>query len=138
MKPTRNATDAHHTVTRYFDDLMSGDAERLIELMSSADYFVKIGTDAGEVVDRGKSAIDYYLHHVANAENLKIKFECLDVQERAHVAWFYTRQLWWLKWDGVREKLAMRMTGVLEKEDVLWKFVQIHASIGLPANSPRH
>ena len=49
------------------------------------------------------------------------------------MAWFYTRQIWRLKWLGNPEELAVRLTGVLEKEDGTWKFVQIHASVGVPA-----
>ena len=129
--PAKNPTGAYHAVTQYFDALISGDAECLIAMMSSADCFVKIGTDAGEFVEGGKNAIDYYRRHVASTEDFTIEFECLDVQEREHVAWFYTRQLWCLKWSGVREELVIRMTGVLEKEDGVWRFVQIHASVGM-------
>jgi ketosteroid isomerase-like protein len=123
--------NAYDTVKNYFEALTSGDASRLIEMMSSADYYVKIGTDSGEFVEGGKNAINYYKHHVASTEDFTIEFEHLDVQERDNVAWFYTRQIWRLKWKGVYEELAMRMTGVLEKEDGMWKFVQIHASIGV-------
>ena len=122
--------DAYNTVKNYFDALVEGDAPRLIEMMASADYYVKIGTDVGEFVEGGETAIDYYQHHAASTEDFTIMCEHLDVQERGDVAWFYTRQIWRLKWKGAFEQLAMRMTGVLEKEDGRWKFVQIHASIG--------
>ena len=123
--------DAYHTVKNYFDALVERDVPRLIDVMSSADYYVKIGTDIGEVVEGGENAINYYQHHVASTADFTITFEGLDVQERQNVAWFYTRQIWRLKWQGVFEELAMRMTGVLEKEDEKWKFVQIHASVGV-------
>ena len=124
--------DAYHTVKNYFDALVARDAPRLIGMMSSVDYYVKIGTDAGEYVESGTNAIDYYRQHVASTEDFTIQFEHLDVQERGDVAWFYTRQIWRLKWQDVFETLAMRMTGVLEKESGAWKFVQIHASLGVP------
>ena len=47
------------------------------------------------------------------------------------MAWFYTRQQWRLKWQGRYEELALRLTGVLEREAGAWKFAQIHASIGV-------
>jgi len=125
--------NAYETVKSYFDALVAGDAQRLLELISSADYYVKIGTDEGELVEGGRNAIDYYQHHVASTEDFTLEFECLDVQERDTVAWFYTQQIWRLKWQGVFEELSMRMTGVLEKENGKWKFVQIHASLGLPS-----
>ena len=129
---TRNPTHAYRTVTAYFDALVSGDVERLTGMMSAADCYVKIGTDVNEVIEGGENALEYYRHHAGCAEDFSIKFEKLDVQERDSVAWFYTRQWWCLKWCGVREELAMRMTGVLEKEDKCWRFVQIHASVGVP------
>lgn len=125
--------NAHNTVKTYFDALVTGDAPRLIEMMSSADYYVKIGTQVGESVEGIENAIDYYKHHVASTTDFTITFEHLDIQERESVAWFYTRQVWCLKWKGVFEKLSMRMTGVLEKENGNWKFVQIHASVGFPS-----
>jgi ketosteroid isomerase-like protein len=51
--------DAYNTVKNYFDALVEGDAPRLIEMMASADYYVKIGTDVGEFVEGGETAIDY-------------------------------------------------------------------------------
>ena len=125
--------NAYETVKNYFDALVAGDAQRLLEMISPADYYVKIGTDEGEFVEGGRNAIDYYQHHVASTEDFTLEFECLDVQERDTVAWFYTRQIWRLKWQGVFEELSMRMTGVLEKENGKWKFVQIHASLGFPS-----
>ena len=130
--PSTNFTDAHRTVTEYFDALVSGNIERLAGMMSSADFYVKIGTDAEEVIEGGEHALEYYRHHVGCAEDFSIRLEKLDVQERDNVAWFYTRQQWRLKWCGIREELGMRMTGVLEKEGRCWRFVQIHASVGVP------
>ena len=124
--------NARQTVETYFDALVRGDASRLIALMSTADHYVKIGTDVGEFVEGGFNAAEYYRSHAASTEDFSIEFEQLDVQERQNVAWFYTRQTWRLKWQGVPETLSMRMTGVLEKEADTWKFVQIHASLGAP------
>jgi ketosteroid isomerase-like protein len=125
--------NAHNTVKTYFDALVAGDAPGLIEMMSSADYYVKIGTQVGESVEGNENAIEYYKHHVASTTDFTITFEHLDIQERESVAWFYTRQVWCLKWKGAFEKLSMRMTGVLEKENGNWRFVQIHASVGFPS-----
>ena len=121
---------AHQTVQAYFDALTAGDAERLIGLMSPAGHYVKIGTDAAEHVEGAENAAAYYRHHAASTEDFTIAFDRLDVQERDTVAWFYTRQTWRLVWQGKREELALRITGVLEREGGIWRFVQIHASIG--------
>ena len=124
--------NAYDTVKVYFDALTVGDAETLIATMLPVSHYVKIGTDAGEVV-QGSAEIDvYYRNHVTSTEDFSIEFIDLDVQERGDVAWFYTRQIWRLKWQGTPEESVMRMTGVLEKTDGLWKFAQIHASIGVP------
>ena len=124
--------NARKTIHAYFDALTAGDTQQLVDLMSRASYFTKIGTDENEFVEGGRSASDYYRHHVASTEDFTIEFDHLVIQERDIVAWFYTRQIWNLKWQGVEEKLVVRMTGVLEKEAGTWKFVQIHASIGTP------
>ena len=124
--------NARKTVHAYFDALTMGNTQQLIDLISQASYFAKIGTDENEFVEGGQNALDYYHHHVASTEDFTIEFNHLDIQERGIVAWFYTRQIWSLKWQGVEEELVVRMTGVLEKEADVWKFVQIHASIGSP------
>lgn len=123
--------NAHDTVTSYFNALVARDAETLIEMMLPARHYVKIGTDADEVVEDSAGIATYYQNHVASTEDFSIKFIKLDVQERNDVAWFYTRQIWKLKWQGTPEEFVMRMTGVLEKIDDSWKFAQIHASIGV-------
>ena len=122
--------NARNTVKAYFDALVAKDAETLIAMMLPAAHYVKIGTDADEVVEGSTEIAAYYQNHVASTEDFSITFINLDVQEREDIAWFYTRQVWKLKWQGTPEEFVMRMTGVLEKTDGLWKFAQIHASIG--------
>jgi ketosteroid isomerase-like protein len=124
--------DARETVEAYFKALTDGDAESLLALINSADHFVKIGTDEDECVEGGSGVADYYRHHVASTRNFTIETQHLNVHERDTAAWFYTRQIWTLEWQGRPEVLAMRLTGVLEKESENWKFVQIHASLGQP------
>ena len=126
--------NARDIVQAYFDALIARDAEILIEMMLPANHYVKIGTDMGEVVEGIDGIAAYYQNHVASTEDFSIKFINLDVQERENVAWFYTRQVWKLRWQGVAEEFEMRMTGVLEKNDDSWKFAQIHASIGIPTS----
>ena len=123
--------NAYDIVTSYFDALVARDAETLIEMMLLATHYVKIGTDVDEVVEGSAEIAAYYRNHVASTEDFSIKFIKLDVQERNDVAWFYTQQIWKLKWQGAPEAFVMRMTGVLEKTDESWKFAQIHASIGV-------
>ena len=123
--------NAHDAVKAYFDALIVGDAETLIAMMLPASHYVKIGTDADEVVEGSAEIAAYYRNHVTSTEDFSIEFINLDVQERGNVAWFYTRQIWRLRWQGIPEEFVMRMTGVLEKVDELWKFAQIHASIGV-------
>jgi ketosteroid isomerase-like protein len=124
-------SNAHDTVKLYFDALVARDAETLIAMMLPTSHYVKIGTDADEVVEGSTDIAAYYQNHVASTEDFSITFINLDVQERDDVAWFYTRQVWRLKWQGTPEEFVMRMTGVLEKIEASWKFAQIHASIGI-------
>ncbi len=123
--------NAGQTVEAYFAALTAGDDARLTQLISRAGHFVKIGTEPGEHVEGNARVAQYYRHHVASTDDLTISTDHLDVQERETVAWFYTRQQWRLKWQGQPEELALRLTGVLEREETGWKFVQIHASIGV-------
>ena len=123
--------NAHDTVKAYFEALVARDAETLIAMMLPASHYVKIGTDANEVVEGSAGIAAYYQNHIASTEDFSITFINLDVQERDNIAWFYTRQVWRLRWQGVPEEFVMRMTGVLEKTDASWKFAQIHASIGI-------
>ena len=125
--------NAHNTVKAYFEALVARDAETLIAMMLPTSHYVKIGTDANEVVEGSAEIAAYYQNHIASTEDFSITFINLDVQERDNVAWFYTRQVWRLRWQGVPEEFVMRMTGVLEKTDASWKFAQIHASIGISA-----
>ena len=125
--------DACQTVKAYFDALITGDTDRLVNMMSLADHYVKVGTEPDEHIEGSENARDYFQNIVANAADIAIEYQHLDVQEREDVAWFYTRQIWRLKWLGNPEELAVRLTGVLEKENETWKFVQIHASVGVPA-----
>ena len=123
--------NAHDTVKAYFDALVARDAETLIAMMLPTSHYVKIGTDADEVVEGSPEIAAYYQNHVASTEDFSITFINFNVQERDDVAWFYTRQVWQLRWQGTPEEFVMRMTGVLEKIDAAWKFAQIHASIGV-------
>jgi len=123
--------NVHDTVKAYFEALVARDAEALIAMMLPGSHYIKIGTDANEVVAGSAEIAAYYQNHIASTEDFSITFINLDVQERDNVAWFYTRQAWRLRWQGVPEEFVMRMTGVLEKTDASWKFAQIHASIGI-------
>ncbi|MYF99534.1 nuclear transport factor 2 family protein [Candidatus Poribacteria bacterium] len=123
--------NANDTVKAYFDALVAKDAETLIAMMLPAAHYVKIGTDANEVIEGSNQIAAYYRNHVTSTEDFSITYITLDVQERLDVAWFYTRQVWKLKWQGTPEEFVMRMTGVLEMVNGSWKFAQIHASIGV-------
>jgi len=123
--------NAYQTVKAYFDALIAGDADRIISLMSTADYYVKIGTAPDEHIEGAAKSAAYYREITASASDFSIEHQHLDVQERGAVAWFYTRQIWRLRWKGVAEELPIRITGVLEKQEAVWKFVQIHASVGV-------
>ena len=119
------------TLDTYFATLTAGDAAKLLALISKDDHFIKIGTDAGEIVRGGQDARDYYQHHVESTEAFSIDTRRIDIQERETVAWFFAEQTWNLRWRGRPETLEMRITGVLEKQEMDWRFVQIHASLGV-------
>ena len=74
--------DACQTVKAYFDALITGDTDRLINMMSLVDHYVKIGTEPDEHIEGGENARDYYQNIVANAADIAIDYEHLDVQGR--------------------------------------------------------
>ena len=119
------------TLDTYFATLRAGDAAKLLALISKDDHFIKIGTDAGEIVRGGQNARDYYQHHVKSTEDFSIDTRRIDIQERNTVAWFCAEQTWHLKWPGTPETLDMRSTGVRDSREGDWQFAQIHASLGL-------
>ena len=118
------------TIKTYFDALTAGDAARLLTTIVDGDHFLKIGTDTGAVVSGSTSAPEYYQDHVSSTEDFSIDTHRLDIEERGETAWFFTDQTWHVTWKGTPEVLAMRITGVLERQKGAWKFAQIHASIG--------
>ena len=67
--------DACQTVKAYFDALITGDTDRLIEMMSLADHYVKIGTEPDEHIEGGENARDYFQNIVANAADIAIEYE---------------------------------------------------------------
>lgn len=119
------------TVDEYFAALTVADADRLLKTVSTADHFTKIGTDRGEIVRGGGQAPAYYRDHASSTSDFSIDTRRLEIQQRETVAWFFTEQTWRLRWRGQRETLDMRITGTLELEPEGWKFVQLHASIGV-------
>ena len=66
--------NAHDTVQAYFDALVIGDAETLIAMMLPASHYVKIGTDADEVVEGSAEIAGYYRNHAASTEDFSIEF----------------------------------------------------------------
>lgn len=121
---------AAETVDTYFDALVAEDGERLTSLMAAVPHFVKIGTDDGEWIE-GSERLAEYFHGVARAtSDLRIETRRIGIEERADIAWFHAFQTWRITWDGRPEELNMRLTGVLERIEQEWRFVQIHASVG--------
>ena len=121
---------AAETVHEYFDALVAEDGDRLTALMARAPHFTKIGTDEGEWVEGCDRIAEYFAGGAASTEGLRIDTRRLRIEEREGVAWFRALQAWRLTWSGRDETLQMRLTGVLERVDGAWRFVQIHASVG--------
>ena len=126
--------NAYDTVQAYFDALVARDAETLIAMMLPVSHYVKIGTDVDEVVEGSAEIAAYYRNHVASTEDFSITFINLDVQERDAVAWFYTRQVWRLRWQGTAEEFVMRMTGSWKKLTNHGSSHRSTPSIGVPTS----
>jgi hypothetical protein len=110
------------------DAMAASDMAALEQMLSRADGSVMIGSDAAEYF----RDIDGMLRLTAEAlpAQSQITFRMDDVRGyvEGDVGWF----------DGTgtfergTDSVAIRMTGVAHKEDGQWRFVQAHASIGVP------
>jgi hypothetical protein len=117
------------------------DLELLLSCFSEKPDIMILGTDEDELwvdkVSMGEAQKRAY--ETFNTVNLSVRDKILKMCGTGDLAWFYMKVNWFVEsadeqftFDGIRT------TGVLEKEDVGWKIVQIHTSMPVKGQAVRY
>ena len=123
-------TGAQDEVRKVIDETLeaqnAGDAARLRSMLSERPDAVHIGTDAEEW-DTSNQVVDAAA--AVGGDDIQAVADEFDIHIQGDVAWAEGRGRFTRAGGGER---PVRMTWVLIRENGQWKFVQSHASIGVP------
>jgi hypothetical protein len=121
--------DVRRTVSRLYEAISRGDVSTIEHLISRHDGIVVIGTDPDEWwTDSAKVIAVFQAQIREQGGGIPIAAGRINAYGEGDVGWFDDRSLFKLP-DGL--EIPFRHSGVLRKEDGEWKFVQLHASIGV-------
>ncbi len=123
------------TVSEFYRSFEEEDINLMSELMAHDESMLSFGTS---IADLHNSWAEWKENHIAQFEaideaNINSKNLHVYVSQTGSVAWFADVTDWTLVVQ--KETVQMndiRITGVLEKRDNIWKIVQIHASVPQP------
>ncbi len=123
-------------IDQYTKVLETEDLEMLSKITAHDADMVNFGTDASERIVGWEALKELMQKQFESTEttNLSVKDQVIKVNDSGKVAWFSEI----LDWDIISQDQEMkleglRVTGVLEKRDGGWVFVQVHYSV--PAGS---
>ncbi len=124
------SVEIEELVAAWFGAVTRGDASLVATHVSSGEATRLIGSDPGEVF-RGGAAVAEFLRGEVAQSNGTVKFEPAGIEAfcEGSVGWATTTVTITLPDGG---SVAPRWSSVFHKEDGIWKFVQTHASIGIP------
>ena len=127
MAETGDQDEVRKVIEETLEALNAGDAARLRSVLSERADGVHIGTD-GQEWETSKQVVDA-VAAAGGADDVRAVADDIDIHVQGDVAWAeghgrFTRA------DGAER--AARMSWVLIRENGQWKFVQSHASIGVP------
>lgn len=108
------------------------DMDAVSQLMAHDTDMVTFGTDAVERWVGWEALKESVQQHFDALENVKISAsnQVIKVHESGQVAWFSLIMDWSLTAEGQLVTIdGLRLTGVLEKRNGNWVFVQFHASV---------
>jgi uncharacterized protein (TIGR02246 family) len=127
MAGTGAQDEVRKVIEETLEALNAGDAARLRSMLSERADGVHIGTDAEEW-ETSKQVVDA-VAAAGGGDDIQAVADDIDVHIQGDVAWAEGRGRFTRAGGGER---LVRMTWVLVRENGRWKFVQSHASIGVP------
>jgi ketosteroid isomerase-like protein len=124
------SVDIENLVVAWFEAATAGDSSLVAAHVSQADGTRLIGSDPGEVF-KGGEAVAAFLKGEVDGAGGQATFspEETEAFREGSVGWA-TTQLTITMPDG--RYVSPRWSAVFHLEDGVWKFVQTHASIGVP------
>jgi hypothetical protein len=119
-------------VADWFEHASRGDSSIVETRVSASTAVYLIGSDPAEMY-RGGAAVVAFLKGEVDSAGGRVTFtpESIEAFSEGTVGWASTNLTITLP-DGAR--VSPRWTSVFHREDGIWKFVQTHASIGVPNN----
>jgi len=126
----RQSSELEQLVNDWFFAASSGD-KTIVERHVSADARVRlVGSDPTEWLQGGRAVAEFLAGEVDGAAgNVRFAPSETEAFEEGTVGWAATKLTITLP-DGKR--VSPRWTSVFHREGDVWKFVQTHASIGVP------
>ena len=107
------------------------DVELYMSLYDSNPDLVIYGSQSGEkwtVLKDFKEAVVHNWHMVKEVD-VKYTYQRIEVHSSGDVAWFATELSFNMEMNGQQISIPGRLTGVLGKNDGIWKFKQTHYSM---------
>lgn len=126
----KRSAEIEKLVERWFEAASSGDASLVDELVSREQGSRLIGSDPAEVLKGGEAIASFLRGEVSNSGGqAKFTPDSTEAFEEGTVGWASTQLTITLPDGG---HISPRWTAVFHREGDSWKFVQTHASIGIP------
>ena len=117
-------------IARWFEGASTGDASMVAKHVSPSASARLIGSDPDEIFRGGKAVADFLRGEVEHAAgNASFVPSDTEAFSEGSVGWASTSVKITMP-DG--KFVTPRWTSVFHKEDGIWKFVQTHASVGVP------
>ena len=124
--------EVQKTIEKLYKSFEEKDIDLMSEVMAHDESMLSFGTGISDV---HKSWMEWKQNHIAQFkafDKAKINSKNLNVylSQTGNVAWFADQDDWEIviQTDTIQMR-DIRITGVLEKRDNVWKIVQIHASV---------
>lgn len=115
-------------VRETIDAMHERDVAAVERLLSRTEGSVMIGTDATEYTRDIGEVLEFMRESMAEESGYTVGLENVHAYSEGDVGWFdgtirFEREGW---------SVASRATGVAHRENDQWRFVQMHASVGVP------